>query len=88
MFHDYIKAIWAIMPILELQTNHPTINSMMSSSVIQAIAAPTAKDRTGMGKVIRLADALHELSRCANVDIFILLVSPKKLTRVDSEKRR
>jgi hypothetical protein len=88
MFHNYIKTIQAFVPVLELQTNHPTINSMMSSLVIQAIAAPTAKDRTGMGKVIRLADALHELSECANVDIFILSVSPKKLSRVDSGKRR
>jgi hypothetical protein len=55
--HDYIKTIRAFMPVLELQTNHVTVNKLMSSSIIQALLAPTAEDRTGMGKVIRLAQS-------------------------------
>lgn len=51
--HDYIKTIRAFMPVLELQTNHVAMNAIMSSSLVQALAAPTVKDRTGMGKVIR-----------------------------------
>lgn len=54
--HDYIKTIRAFMPVLELQTNHPTVNLLMSSRLVQAMAAPTAKDRTGMGKVIGFVD--------------------------------
>ena len=54
--HDYIKTIRAFMPVLELQTNHPTVNLLMSSWLVQAMAAPTAKDRTGMGKVIGFVD--------------------------------
>ena len=54
--HDYIKTIRAFMPVLELQTNHPTVNFLMSSWLVQAVAAPTAKDRTGMGKVIGFVD--------------------------------
>ena len=50
--HDYIKTIRAFMPVLELQTNHPTVNYLMGSRLVQALAAPTAKDRTGMGAVI------------------------------------
>lgn len=50
--HDYIKTIRAFMPVLELQTNHVTVNRIMSSSLVQKLLAPTAQDRTGMGKVI------------------------------------
>jgi hypothetical protein len=50
--HDYIKTIRAFMPVLELQTNHPTVNKLMSSALIMALLAPTAQDRSGMGKVI------------------------------------
>jgi hypothetical protein len=47
--HYYIKIIRAFMPVLKLQTNHPTINYLMGSRLVQAIAALTAKDRTGIG---------------------------------------
>ena len=50
--HDYIKTIRAFMPVLELQTNHPIVNALMSSRIVKALLAPTAQDRTGMGKVI------------------------------------
>ena len=50
--HDYIKTIRAFMPVLELQTNHPVVNALMSSRAVRALLAPTAQDRTGMGKVI------------------------------------
>ncbi|KAE9370992.1 cytochrome P450 [Stipitochalara longipes BDJ] len=53
--HDYIKTIRAFMPVLELQTNHPTINYLMTSRPVQALAAPTATDRVGMGAVIGVA---------------------------------
>lgn len=50
--HDYIKTIRAFVPILELQTNHKMFNKIMSSWLVQALLAPTAEDRVGMGKVI------------------------------------
>jgi hypothetical protein len=51
--YDYIKTIRGFMPVLELQTNSPMVNRIMSSTVVKALLAPTAKDRTGMGPVIR-----------------------------------
>jgi hypothetical protein len=62
--HDYIKTIRAFMPVLELQTNHPTINYLMSSRLVQAIAAPTAKDRTGMGPVIESVERALIVNKC------------------------
>ncbi len=50
--HEYIKTIRAFMPVLELRTNHTTMNALMGSSLVQALVAPSAKDRTGMGPVI------------------------------------
>jgi hypothetical protein len=50
--HDYIKTIRGFMPILELQTNHKTFNKIMTSWLVQALLAPTAEDRAGMGKAI------------------------------------
>ena len=51
--YEYIQTIRAFMPVLELQTNSPFTNWIMSSRLVKAILAPTAKDRTGMGPVIR-----------------------------------
>jgi hypothetical protein len=56
--HDYIKTIRAFMPVLELKTNHPTVNLLTNSWLVRAVAAPTVKDRTGMGKVIRFVDMI------------------------------
>ncbi|KKY16825.1 putative cytochrome p450 [Phaeomoniella chlamydospora] len=53
--YDYIKTIRGFMPVLELQTNSPLTNYIMSSRVVKALLAPTAKDLTGMGPVIRIA---------------------------------
>jgi hypothetical protein len=50
--HDYIKTIKAFMPILELRGNHPWLNYLLNTRIIQALAAPSSTDRTGMGKVI------------------------------------
>ena len=51
--YEYIKTIRAFMPVLELQTNSPFVNAIMSSRIMKALLAPTARDRTGMGPVIR-----------------------------------
>jgi hypothetical protein len=51
--YEYIQTIRAFMPVLELQTNSPMTNAIMSSRWVKSLLAPTAKDRTGMGPVIR-----------------------------------
>lgn len=56
--HDYIKTIRAFMPVLELKTNYPTVNLLTNSWLVRAVATPTVKDRTGMGKVIRFVDII------------------------------
>ncbi|KAA6412103.1 MAG: cytochrome p450 [Lasallia pustulata] len=53
--HDYIKTIRSFMPVLELKTNHPVVNALMGSRLVKALLAPTAHDRTGMGKVMGVA---------------------------------
>lgn len=61
--HDYIKTIRSFMPVLELQTNHPVMNSLMSSRLVKALLAPTAQDRTGMGKVMGWVPAISNNDR-------------------------
>lgn len=59
--HDYIKTIRSFMPVLELKTNHPVVNALMGSRLVKALLAPTAHDRTGMGKVMGCVE--HHLRR-------------------------
>ena len=61
--YDYIKTIRGFMPVLELQTNSPLTNYIMSSRVVKALLAPTAKDLTGMGPVIRYIELTPLFSR-------------------------
>ena len=56
---EYIGTIRGFMPVLELQTNSPMTNRIMSSKIVKSLLAPTAKDRTGMGPVIRFVDAFE-----------------------------
>ena len=51
----YIKTVRAYMPILELQTNIPLINTILGNPIIRNIMAPTASDIFGMGKMMGVA---------------------------------
>lgn len=51
----YIKTVRAYMPILELQTNIPLINTILGNPVIRKVMAPTASDIFGMGKMMGVA---------------------------------
>lgn len=53
--HGYIKTVRAYMPILELQTNIPLINTILGSKFVRKMMAPTASDRLGMGKMMGVA---------------------------------
>ncbi|KAH7346262.1 cytochrome P450 [Rhexocercosporidium sp. MPI-PUGE-AT-0058] len=53
--HDYIKTVRAYIPVLELQTNIPFVNTILSSTIVRKLMAPTAKDRIGMGKIMGIA---------------------------------
>lgn len=53
--HDYIKTVRAYIPVLELQTNIPLVNTILSSNIVRKLMAPTAKDRIGMGKIMGIA---------------------------------
>lgn len=85
--HDYIKTIRAFMPVLELQTNHSRINAIVGSPLVQAVTAPTAKDRTGMGKVIGLVKAPRALDNMGRLTS-ISLVLPEKLSHSVLETTR
>ena len=60
--HDYIKTIRAFMPVLELQTNHPVVNAFMSNRLVKSLLAPTAQDRTGMGKVMAWVEGALDMT--------------------------
>ena len=53
--HGCIKTVRAYMPVLELQTNIPVINTILGNPVLRKLMAPTAKDRFGMGKMMGVA---------------------------------
>jgi hypothetical protein len=53
--HGYIKTVRAYMPVLELQTNIPVINTILGNPVLRKLMAPTAKDRLSMGKMMGVA---------------------------------
>ncbi len=50
--HDYIKTVRAYMPVLEMQTNIPLVNTILGNRIFRKALAPTAKDRLGMGKMM------------------------------------
>ena len=74
--YEYIQTIRGFMPVLELQTNSPFTNMIMSSPLVKALLAPTAKDRTGMGPVIRYKCA--PLLRYSAINKCIITGSRKK----------
>lgn len=53
--HGYIKTVRQYMPVLELQTNVPLINSILGNPVLRKLMAPTASDTFGMGKMMGVA---------------------------------
>lgn len=53
--HGYIKTVRAYMPVLELQTNVPLINTALGNAAIRKMMAPTARDRFGLGKMMGVA---------------------------------
>ena len=53
--HGYIKTVRAYMPVLELQTNIPIINTILGNPLLRKLMTPTAKDRFGMGKMMGVA---------------------------------
>jgi hypothetical protein len=53
--HGYIKTVRAYMPVLEMQTNIPLVNTVLGNSMLRKLMAPTAKDRLGMGKMMGVA---------------------------------
>ena len=54
----YIKTVRAYMPILELQTNVPLINTILGNPLIRKAMAPTASDIFGMGKMMGVAKSM------------------------------
>ena len=56
--HGYIQTVRAYMPILELQTNIPLINTLLGNAIVRKIMAPTARDRFGMGKMMGVAKSV------------------------------
>jgi hypothetical protein len=50
--HDYIKTVRAYMPVLEMQTNIPLVNTILGNRIFRKLLAPTAKDRLGLGKMM------------------------------------
>jgi hypothetical protein len=53
--HNYIKTVRACMPVLEMQTNVPLVNTVLNSSMLRKLMAPTATDRLGFGKMMGVA---------------------------------
>lgn len=53
--HGYIQTVRAYMPVLELQTNIPLVNTILGNSFIRKAMAPTASDTFGMGKMMGVA---------------------------------
>ncbi len=53
--HDYIRTVRAYIPVLELQTNIPLVNTILGSNIVRKLMAPTANDRIGMGKIMGIA---------------------------------
>jgi hypothetical protein len=43
------------MPVLEMQTNIPLVNTVLGNSRLRKLMAPTAKDRLGMGNMMGVA---------------------------------
>jgi hypothetical protein len=58
--HDYIKTVRAYMPVLEMQTNVPLVNTILGNSVIRKLMAPTARDRFGLGKMMGVAKTVAD----------------------------
>jgi cytochrome P450 len=50
--YDYNKSSTQFFPIMELGTNVPFIHSILSSSLMQALAGPKPEDKAGLGAVI------------------------------------
>ncbi|TVY82741.1 Cytochrome P450 monooxygenase mpaDE [Lachnellula suecica] len=53
--HDYIKTIVAYMPVLEMQTNIPLVNTILGNKFVRKLMAPTSKDVFGLGKMMGVA---------------------------------
>jgi hypothetical protein len=51
----YIKTVRQYMPVLELQSNFPLINTVLGNSDLKKITAPAATDTFGLGKMMGLA---------------------------------
>jgi cytochrome P450 len=55
--YDYNKTSTEFLPILEMITNHPSIRSIMTSRLVQALAAPKGTDKIGQGRILGIARA-------------------------------
>jgi hypothetical protein len=53
--HDYIKTVRAYIPVLELQTNVPLVNTILNNPMLRKWVVPTATDRLGFGKMMGVA---------------------------------
>jgi hypothetical protein len=53
--HDYIETVRAYIPVLELRTNIPLVNTLLNNPMLRKLMAPTATNRLGLGKMIGVA---------------------------------
>lgn len=53
--YDYNKTSAQFLPILEMVTNHPSIRFIMTSPIVQALAAPKGTDKIGQGRILGIA---------------------------------
>ncbi|KIW79697.1 hypothetical protein Z517_06311 [Fonsecaea pedrosoi CBS 271.37] len=56
--YDYNKSSTAFFPVMELGTNIPLIHSVLSSSLMQALAGPKPEDKAGLGAIIGIAQKI------------------------------
>jgi hypothetical protein len=50
-----MKTVRAYIPILELQTNIPLVNTIFNNPMLRKLMAPTATDRLGFRKMMSVA---------------------------------
>jgi cytochrome P450 len=80
--YEYINKSADFLPIMELGTNHPWINKILSSRLMQYLAAPKASDRTGLGALIGIAQKAIQARYDNKCDI------ERRPDMLDSFKRR
>ncbi|OAL19458.1 hypothetical protein AYO22_09620 [Fonsecaea multimorphosa] len=56
--YDYNKSSTAFFPVMEMSTNLPFIHSILSSSLMQALAGPKPEDKAGLGAIIGIAQKI------------------------------